>query len=300
MNRNATTRNPIGIGPIGWVNDDIRGWGPGYSADRVMREMAELGYEGSEMSYTYPQDPLELKSKLAGHGLTLAGAYRWTNLIYDDLLEEEKAKTRAHIDFCRSAGSSYANIAEGGGSLHWDGRGPRSRVEELSDEAWERLAAALDELGLYALRQGVRLSVHPHGGTAIETPAQIDRLFTLTDPEFIGYCLDTGHILYGGGDPGEVTRRWAERVSYVHLKDVRGEVLQRVRAEGLSFVEAVKANVFCTPGAGVVDFDPVIESLQGVDYGGWYIVEAEQDPSVYDPFEVSGEARAFLRERYGL
>ncbi|CAN5597006.1 myo-inosose-2 dehydratase [soil metagenome] len=297
---NGGVKNRVGIGPIGWVNDDIRGWGPGYSGERVMREMAELGYEGSEMSYSYPQDPLELKRKLSGHGLTLAGAYRWTNLSHADLLDEEMAKTRAHIDFCQAAGSSYANVAEGGGSLHWDARGPKEGVEALSNEAWERLAAALDELGRYALRQGVRLSVHPHGGTAIETPAQIDRIFTLTDPELVGYCLDSGHIFCGGGDPAAVTQNWVSRVSYVHLKDVRGEVLARVRAEGLSFLEAVKANVFCTPGAGVIDFDPMIEALRGVDYGGWFVVEAEQDPALHDPYRVSGEARAFLRDRYGL
>jgi inosose dehydratase len=290
----------VGIGPIGWVNDDIRGWGSDYSGERVMREMAELGYEGSEMSYKYPQDPLKLRAKLAEHGLELAGAYRWTNLIHADLFDEEMARTKEHIDFCKAAGAAYANVAEGGNSLHWDAHGTLERVEELSDEQWERLVTALDELGLYALRQGVRLSVHPHGGTAIETPAQLGHLFEMTDPESVGYCLDTGHILYGGGDPALLTQRWAGRVSYLHLKDVRGEVLARVRAEGLSFVEAVKAGVFCTPGAGVIDFDPVIAALREVGYSGWAVVEAEQDPAVHNPYEVSKRARAFFRDRYGL
>lgn len=292
--------NRVGVGPIGWVNDDIRGWGPEYTAERVMREMAELGFAASEMSYVYPQEPTALRAALAEHGLVLAGAYRWTNFAHAEFLEDELAAARAHVDFCRAAGAAFANLAEGGGSLHWDKRGQRSAVERLSDEQWARVCAAFDAIGAYARGLGVAMCVHPHGGTAIEKPAEIERLFASTDPELVGYCLDTGHIAYGGGEPGEVTRRFAERVGYVHLKDVRADVLARVRRDGLSFVEAVKANVFCTPGAGALDFDPVMAALQGAGYAGWYIVEAEQDPAVHDPYRMSGAAREFLRDEYGL
>ena len=294
------TRNKIGIGPIGWVNDDIRGWGPGFTGDEVMRDMAELGFDGSEMSYTYPQAPTELKAKLASYGLELSGAYRWTNFIHEDLLEEEIEGAKRHVDFCKAAGARFANLAEGGGSLHWDRKGQQTSVTPFSDDQWERLIDALHQVGRYARAQGIILSVHPHGGTPIEKPDEIDRLFKSADPVLVGYCLDTGHIAYGGGDPAAVTERWARRITYVHLKDVRADVLERVRREGMPFVDAVKANVFCTPGAGSIDFDPVIAALQSAGYDGWYIVEAEQDPSLHDPREVSGHARAFLKERYGL
>lgn len=294
------SRGRVGIGPIGWVNDDIRGWGPEYTAARVMSEMSELGYAASEMSYVYPQEPAALRAALAEHGLVLAGAYRWTNFAHAEFLEDELAAARAHVDFCRAAGAGFANLAEGGGSLHWDRRGRLGAVEPLSDEQWGRVCSALNEVGAYAREHGVALCVHPHGGTAIEKPAEIERLFASTDPPLVGYCLDTGHIAYGGGDPGATARRFAARVGYVHLKDVRADVLARVKREGLSFVEAVKANVFCTPGAGALAFDPVIGALEGAGYAGWYIVEAEQDPAAHDPYAVSGAARAFLRERYGL
>lgn len=294
------SRGRVGIGPIGWVNDDIRGWGPEYTAARVMSEMSELGYAASEMSYVYPQEPAALRAALAEHGLVLAGAYRWTNFAHAEFLEDELAAARAHVDFCRAAGAGFANLAEGGGSLHWDRRGRLGAVEPLSDEQWGRVCSALNEVGAYAREHGVTLCVHPHGGTAIEKPAEIERLFASTDPALVGYCLDTGHIAYGGGDPGATARRFAARVGYVHLKDVRADVLARVKREGLSFVEAVKANVFCTPGAGALAFDPVIGALEGAGYAGWYIVEAEQDPAAHDPYAVSGAARAFLRERYGL
>lgn len=290
----------VGIGPIGWVNDDIRTWGAGTSGLQVMAEMAAAGYAGSEMSYSYPQEPGELRAALARHGLVLAAAYRWTNLANPDRLAEETAQTKAHIDFCKAAGAAFATVAEGVQSLHWDLDGERSAVTPLSDEQWRCLVEGLHACGRYAREQGITLTVHPHGGTAIESAAEINRLLASTDPELVGYCPDTAHIVYGGSDPAELFRRHGQRIRYVHLKDVRADVLARCRAEGLTFKQAVMANVFCTPGAGSLDFSGVIEALAAVDYKGWLIVEAEQDPAIYDAFTVSKAARQFLREVAGV
>ena len=290
----------VGVAAIGWFNDDVREWGAGYSFEQVLAEMAKLGYEGTEMSHRYPQDPEQLRQVLEAHGLSLAAAYRWTNFVHEDHVDEEVALAKAHVDFCKAAGADFALVAEGGNSLHWDRRGPRATVAPLDEDGWGRLVDALHVVGDHARRQGVILSVHPHAGTVLQTPEEIDQLFDLTDPQLVGYCLDTGHIAYGGGNPGAVAALWAHRVNYVHLKDVRKSVLFQAQRQGWAFMDAVRANVFCTPGVGAVNFDPVIGALDAAGYRGWYVVEAEQDPTVYDPFEVSLGAREFLRERYGL
>ncbi|HLO04112.1 MAG TPA: TIM barrel protein [Symbiobacteriaceae bacterium] len=288
----------IGIGPIGWVNDDIRTWGAQTPGSTVMAEMAAAGYVGSEMSYAYPQEPAALRGALAGHGLVLAAAYRWTNLAAPDRFEAEVEATKAHIDFCKAAGARFALVAEGYQSLHWDHRGERSAVTPFTDGQWARLVTGLQLCGEYARAQEMTLAIHPHGGTAIETPAQIDRLFESLDPELVGYCPDTAHITYGGGDPAAVLQRHRERIVYVHLKDVRSAVLAHCRAEGLSFKQAVMQNVFCTPGAGSLDWPAIMAALSG--YKGWLIVEAEQDPAVHPAFTVSKRCRAFLRELAGV
>lgn len=292
--------NPVGVGPIGWVNDDLRDWGADRLGDDVMREIAELGYDGTEMSYRFPQEPAALRAALAGHGLELAAAYRWTNFANPALQDEEIALAKAHVDFCRAAGARFATLAEGTGSLHWDRRGERSAVELLDEDGWGWVIEALHEVGRHAAETGMRVTVHPHGGTAIENEAETHRLLERLDPALVGWCLDTGHVAYGRGDSRNLLARWVGRVAYVHLKDVRSDVLSRVQAEGWTFARAVRANVFCTPGAGSLDFDPVIEALREVGYDGWFIVEAEQDPAVHDARTVGGAAREFLRERYGL
>ncbi len=120
------------------------------------------------------------------------------------------------------------------------------------------------------------------------------------DPDLVGYCLDTGHAWYGGTDPGELTEKWAHRVDYVHLKDVREAVLREARAGNWDFATAVRNNVFCTPGAGLLDFGRVFSALREVGYRGWYVIEAEQDPAVHDARTVSGEALRFLEQEHGI
>jgi inosose dehydratase len=283
----------IGVGPIGWVNDDLREWGADTPTAQVLAEIAAAGFAGTEMSYRFPAGPAALRRELGGHGLVLAGAYRWCNLASADpeLRAAEIAATRAHLAFCAAAGATAAVVAEGTGSLHWDRTGPRTAVEPLDGPAWRRLADGLAELGQAAAAQGVRLCFHPHGGTPVETEDDIDRLCRESD---VALCPDTGHIRYGGGDPARVIARHARRVAYVHAKDVRGAVLAEVRRERLTFVEAVRRNVFCTPGAGDIDFAAALAPLAGVGYTGWIVVEAEQDPALHPAFPASRAARAYL------
>ncbi|MBM3461868.1 MAG: TIM barrel protein [Armatimonadetes bacterium] len=286
----------LGIGPIGWANDDLRGWGPEVTGEQIMREMAEAGFEGSEMSYLYPQDPLVLSETLARHGLVLASAYHWTNLSNAEKLDLEMEKARRHVDFCANAGARHVLFAEGGGSLHWDADGPRDTVRPLDDAAWERFAKAINAIGIYGRSRLMQVCVHPHAGTAIERQPEVERFLSLTDAEVVHWCLDTGHAALGGLDSVAMIRRWGHRIRYVHTKDVRGDVLERVQRDRPTFTDAVRANVFGAPGQGCLDFDLILEALLGIGYEGWLIVEADQDPGANPALQVAKDANACLRE----
>jgi inosose dehydratase len=147
--------------------------------------------------------------------------------------------------------------------------------------------------------------LHHHAGTFVETPAEVDRFLAETDPERVGLLLDTGHYVYGGGDPLDCVRRHGPRIRYVHLKDARADELERVRTSAIGMDEAWKRGVFCPLGEGVVDFPRVIEALRGHAYAGWMIVEQDVVPDaagrlVPEPFESARTSRAYLREKVGL
>ena len=101
-----------------------------------------------------------------------------------------------------------------------------------SDEEWQQAANALTAAARLCRDQcGLRVAFHHHAGTFVETPAEVARLMAMTDPELVGLCFDTGHYLYGGGDVLDAARQYADRIWYVHLKDVWAEKLAR-RAAG--------------------------------------------------------------------
>ena len=121
-----------------------------------------------------------------------------------------------------------------------------------------------------------------------------------TNPEYVSLLFDTGHFAYCGADPLEMVKTYADRIRHVHLKDIRPEVVQKVKDNGLSFLEGVRMGAFTIPGDGCIDFDPIFEVLEKAGYEGYMVVEAEQDPAKANPFEYALKARGFIREKTGL
>jgi len=119
-------------------------------------------------------------------------------------------------------------------------------------------------------------------GTVVQTEAEIDRLMANTGDD-VGLLLDTGHLVFAGGDPVAVARRHGSRIVHVHCKDVRATVLSQVLRDDRSFLRAVLDGVFTVPGDGSIDFAAVLRELRRAGYEGWLVVEAEQDPAVAHP-----------------
>ena len=133
-------------------------------------------------------------------------------------------------------------------------------------------------------RQGMKMGYHHHMGTIIESAADIDRFMEMAGPE-TRLLLDTGHAWFGDADPAEIARKYMHRVSHIHCKNVRPEIARQVRDERLSFLEGVRRGAFTVPGddQGAVAFEPVLRIAAEHGYGGWLVIEAEQDSAVRDP-----------------
>jgi inosose dehydratase len=286
----------IGIAPISWVNDDIPGLGDHYTQDQVLSEMAELGYVATEMGRLFSQDPPSLRAKLNQYGIELAS--KFIGVLFSDRsrLEKELETFRSWAEYLRDMGCKYAIVCEMGGSMHWDPRrAPEEKtIQRLTDSEWESLVDGLHRAAHICQELGMELVYHFHAGTVVETAEEIDRLMELTDPNLVHLLYDTGHALYGGYDPAELPHRYEDRIRYVHLKDVRRDVLEQVRREQLDFRTAVLRGMFTVPGDGCIDFVPIFSKLIEMGYNGWIIVEAEQDPAVAHPYTYAKMAKEYI------
>ncbi|MBM7566206.1 myo-inosose-2 dehydratase [Paenibacillus sacheonensis] len=294
------SRIKLGIAPIAWTNDDLPELGGENTFEQCISEMALAGFEGSEVGNKYPRDPAVLRKYLAPRGLSIASAWFSAFLVTKPLQETVDAFTR-HRDFLHAMGARVIVVAEQGHSIQ--GMPDRPVFDDkpsFAEEEWQMLAAGLHRLGELAQEKEMDVVYHHHMGTGVQTAEEIDKLMKLTDPALVSLLFDTGHLAFSGEDPLAVLAKHADRVKHVHLKDIRADVVAQVRRERLSFLQAVKAGAFTVPGDGAVDFAPVFAKLGAMNYAGWFVVEAEQDPALANPFEYAVKARRFIREQAGL
>ena len=268
----------------------------------VLDEIRDTGYAGTELGDWgfMPTAPARLKAEIAARGLELVGAFvpvAFTNPAAHDAGAATAIRTATLM---RDAGfpGAFIVLADDNASVPVrEQHAGRIRPEHgLLDEAWMTFAAGVDKVA-NAVKQetGLRTVFHPHCGGYVETPDEIDRLMELTDQKRVGLVLDSGHIIYGGGDPLSVLLTHRQRVWHVHFKDCDLNVAQAARNKGLGYLAAVRAQLFCELGKGVADFASLTEALKNTGYGGWIVVEQDVFPGYGSPKASAQRSREFLR-----
>ena len=187
-----------------------------------------------------------------------------------------------HLDLLAGVGADIVIVAHTGNAVHTDRSHPLAKPPRLADRDWAAFGRRLDRVAAHVGARGMRLAYHHHLGTVVETAADLDRLLAATGPA-VGLTLDTGHALCGGIDPVAVVRAWPDRIVHVHAKDVRTARHAAILRDGGSFLDGVVAGMFTAPGDGDYDYAPFVAALRAIEYAGWIVIEAEQDPAIADP-----------------
>lgn len=287
----ALPRSSIGIAPLLW--NDVDGARPDMATDAstILDEIARLGYEGTQFRDGFPEGAA-LRDELARRSLRLAEVYVPLPVTVDGPAPDAMAVAMDRIRLHRDGGADVLCVSLDGTPDRdtWAGRAGGRETPVLSDAGWDALVDLLHDIADAA---GRPVAFHPHAGTLIETPAEVDRLVASTDPSRVAICLDVGHYIVGGGDPVAALTALGDRVTHVHLKDVDPAVLDRLRAGSLDGLgHAVRERLFTELGAGMIDIHGVIDALAGRDYAGWLVVE--QDSSWGPPSESAAIGRRVL------
>ncbi|MDQ1021976.1 TIM barrel protein [Streptomyces afghaniensis] len=279
----APLRTTVGNLCLGSAPDSWGVWFPDdehqVSCTRFLDELAQAGYEWLELGpYGYlPTDPRRLKAELDARGLKVSGGTAFGALHRPEAWDEMLAHVRQVAALTAAAGAHHLVFIP---PMYRDEKtGAFTESPELTAGQWSGFGRAADRLGKLLLEEyDVRLVVHPHADSHLQTQAEIERLLNESDSRYTNLCLDTGHVAYGGGDNLDLIRRFGERVGYVHIKQMDPEILAQVAAEDLSFGEAVKRGVCVSPPAGVPKPAEVVDELAGLDAELFVIVEQDLYP----------------------
>jgi inosose dehydratase len=230
------------------------------STEDALKDIAAAGYTGFEIFdgnlMQYQDKKEEFLKLLADHSLTFIGVYTGGNFIFPDILEEELAKIESVTALAYELGAQH--LVVGGGAV---------RMNCIKESDYRNLGNALNRVVEIAEKYNLIPSYHPHLGTNVESPEQLDKLMPLTT---INLCPDTAHIEAGGGDPVKVIKKYVDRIKYVHFKDYEnGE--------------------FLPLGIGHQKFAEMLKVLEEANFDGWITVELDSYPDPKKGAEISRE-----------
>ena len=275
----------VGISPIAWQNDDLPDITSEFTMEQALKEAREIGYTGVERGQRMPQDTESLRVYLDRYQLALCGGWCSGNLLVNDI-ETEKAAIKQQVEQFIALGAPCIVYAECSNTVQGQLGTPVNNRPRLSSDEIKSYGKKLSEIAKWTTDLGMPLAYHHHMGSIIEAEAEVDALMEGSSDQ-VTLCFDSGHLLFGGGDVMATLNRWANRVHHVHFKDIRPDIVADVRENDRSFLDAVIAGAFTVPGDGCIDFQAIANVLKGMNYEGWIVVEAEQDPAKAPPFEYS-------------
>ncbi|MFD2206524.1 myo-inosose-2 dehydratase [Kiloniella antarctica] len=262
----------IGANPIGWSNDDMTELGGHITLEQCLSEAREAGFVGMELGNKFPREANALKSVLSKHGQDLVSGWYSSELLVRSI-QDELENLRPHLNLLKACGSNVLVFAETSNAIHGDINIPLSQRPVMDHGDWAEFGRKITEVGDAVLAEGVRLVYHHHMGTIVQSEEDIHAFMAATGPS-VHLLLDTGHATWAGADPAALARQYLNRISHVHTKDVRKDIMELSAAEDLSFLNAIIKGVYTVPGDGLIDFVATLKELKG--YSGWVIVEAEQ------------------------
>lgn len=288
----------IGNAPCSWgveFADDPRN--PDWES--VLDECAAAGFEGIDLGPVgfLPEDPGALRDALAARHLRLSSAVVFRP--FHDPGAEAECRD-ATVRTCKNLGALGAEQLVLIDSIAPERARTLGRPDVapvLDAEGWSRFCQFIEEAALIGSEEyGLTVSIHAHAGGYCDFEEEHDRLLSEIDADTLKVCIDTAHATLAGMDLLALTRKYADRIAHVHLKDIDPVKKAAVVRNGTEFYTACADSMFCQIGKGEVDFRAFRKLLEEIDYGGWCTVEQDCAPDATErKVEVARANRRFLR-----
>jgi inosose dehydratase len=265
--------------PDSWGVLDYPGPSWEQSYEKMLDEMVEAGYTGSELGPYgfFPTDPKILQPQLEKRKLKLLASFVPVKMT-------DPAASQAVMERIRKVGNLLATLQapflviaddQSPERNAFSGRVYDKDCPTLSAEQWKHIGKIVADAEKVANEFGLDLVFHPHVATYVETPEECERFYDATSHTNVGLCLDTGHCVYGYGDSVKEAEKYKSKLRFVHIKDCNTKVLEEARRNKWTFEKAIEHKVFTVIGQGNIDFPAFFRTLVKNGYSGWSVVEQD-------------------------
>jgi inosose dehydratase len=248
---------------------------------QAIEDVAAVGFKGIQLRTSvlpeFGDKPAALKELLAKHQLTMV-AFSSGGVRIDPAVEAEDMATHTkHARFVHDVGGHYLQLTD-----------TRPKGRELAAADYRRLGRLLTEIGKRTADIGIPAAYHNHMNAIGERPEEVDAVLEATDPRYIKVLLDVAHYRQGGGDPATAIRKYADRILFLHIKDVQSPLPGHTG-------DPMRSYRWVELGRGNVDLKSVFTALDAVKFRGWAIVELDSVPDkANSPKESAVMAKRYL------
>ncbi len=273
----------LGIAPIAWWNDDLAELSDDVSLEECLRQASVAGFTGMETGRRFPMDMAELGPILKKYGVSVCGGW-FSGLLLDGSIEIEKERIAKQLSFFKSAGAPCIVYGETARSIQGIRSAPLATKPRLTESEIATYGRKMSDFADWCAAQDMPISYHHHMAAAIETE---EELHLLMKHSSVPLLFDAGHMAFAGGNVLRVIDNHHARITHVHTKDIRRDVVDGLDRSKESFLDAVVKGAFTVPGDGSLDFEAIVKACARYGYEGWFVVEAEQDPKISPPLEMA-------------
>ena len=261
---------PLGLPPglqLWTVKDELRADTPG-----TLRQLSRMGIRELEL-FELPPAPREFRKQCHDLGLSLVGGHFYLQSL-------ARAET---LDAAHELGLKYIIVVFPTLRSLKDRDISQMSVEELmplyekitlDDYRWN--AEQFNTYGERLAREGFQLGYHNHAVDLkrLDGKIALDELIADTNPRYVVFELDTGHVIHAGRDPIQFLRNYPTRIQLLHLKDLEPgfHVSRRIDTEDMD----TNAEL----GSGVIDWRALFAVGARGNIKHWFI---EHEGRMADP-----------------
>lgn len=265
--------------PDSWGVLDYPGPSWEQSYEKMLDEMVEAGYTGSELGPYgfFPTDPKILQPQLEKRNLKLLASFVPVKMTEPGASQAVMERIRKVGGLLAALKAPFLVIADDQSNERnaFSGRVYDKGCPTLTAEQWKHIGKIVADAEKVANEFGLDLVFHPHVATYVETPEECERFYDVTSHTNVGLCLDTGHCVYGHGDSVKEAEKYKDKLRFVHVKDCDVQILAQARQNKWTFEEAIEHKVFTVIGQGNIDFPTFFRTLVKNGYSGWSVVEQD-------------------------
>jgi len=209
-------------------------------------------------------DPLRLKGYLDSIGLKVSELDAAYPMSCPEGQYRGIGYTIRTIQFARAIGCPCVDTTDGG-------RKPEGYTDqEVMALMRQYYRVVLD----WAQQYGTIINVEPHGPYTTD-PDTMEQILSFFDSPYLRMNFDTGNTFIAGQDPVKFLRRFRDKVSHCHIKDVSEQLAKAVRGGQTGIASSVVA---IGEGVNAENIAGCIELLKEIDWDGVLSIECEAAP----------------------